>query len=213
MTRAVHVVDFGVGNLLSVARAITKVGGTPCLSSDPAEIARADRLMLPGVGAFGDGMAGLARDGLDEAVRAFAATGRPLLGICLGMQMLASESVEFGTHEGLGLVPGRVVPIPRQGTDGAPHKIPFIGWADLEGVRPGGYRGTPLRSVAERQSVYLVHSFHVEPENDADLLAIYRYDGVPVTAAIARDNIFGCQFHPEKSGPVGLGIVGEFLAC
>jgi imidazole glycerol-phosphate synthase subunit HisH len=211
MTRRVHVVDYGVGNLYSVSRAVEKAGGEVCLSDDHAEIAAADRLILPGVGAFRDGMAGLASRGLDEAVTAFAATGRPLLGICLGMQMLASESLEFGSYRGLGLVPGRVRPIPRHGVNGTPHKIPFIGWAALEPTRPEEFAGTPLYGVTNGDSIYLVHSFHVEPENAADTLAVYRYNGVPVTAAVGRDNIFGCQFHPEKSGPVGLGIIGRFL--
>lgn len=212
MSRRVHVVDYGVGNLYSVSRAVEKAGGEVHLTDDHAEIAAADRLILPGVGAFRDGMAGLARRGLDEAVTAFAATGRPLLGICLGMQMLASESDEFGTHRGLGLIPGRVAPIPRIGTDGNPHKIPFIGWAALEPTRSSGFDGTPLAGVRKDDSIYLVHSYHVEPEQESDLLAVYRYDGVPVAAAIARDNIFGCQFHPEKSGPTGLGIIETFLA-
>jgi glutamine amidotransferase len=210
MTSLVHVVDYGVGNLYSVSRAVEHAGGEVRLTDDLAEIASADRLILPGVGAFRDGMAGLAARGLDEAVRAFAATGRPLLGICLGMQMLASESLEFGTHPGLDLIPGRVVPVPRLGADGNPHKIPFIGWAALEPMRPDGFADTPLSQV-EGDSIYLVHSFHLEPDEASDLLAVYRYDGLPVTAAVRRDNIFGCQFHPEKSGPTGLGIIRKFL--
>lgn len=211
MTIRVHVVDYGVGNLYSVARAVEKAGAEVVLTEDHAEIAAAERLILPGVGAFRDGMSGLAERGLDDAIRTFAGTGRPLLGICLGMQMLASESVEFGTYNGLDLIPGRVVPIPRHGTDGLLHKVPFIGWASLEAARPEGFEGTPLDNVAEN-SVYLVHSYHLEPEADADLLAIYRYDGIAITAATRRDNVFGCQFHPEKSGPTGLNIVTRFLS-
>ena len=211
MSGVVHVVDYGIGNLYSVGRAIEKAGGEVRLVESHAEIVAADRLILPGVGAFRDGMAGLAQAGLDDAVRQFAESGRPLLGICLGMQMLASESTEFGTHQGLGLIPGRVLPIPAEGGDGEPHKIPYIGWAELEATR-GDFAATPLAKVADG-SIYLVHSFHVVPDDPSDLLAVYRYDGVAVTAAIARGNVFGCQFHPEKSGPVGLGNIGEFLAC
>jgi glutamine amidotransferase len=211
MTLRVHVVDYGIGNLYSVSRAVEKAGGEVCLTDNHAEIVAADRLILPGVGAFRDGMAGLSNRGLDQAVRSFAASGRPLLGICLGMQMLASESVEFGTNRGLGLIPGRVVPIPSHGVDGAPHKIPFIGWAALEPTRADGFAGTPLSEVGEGEAIYLVHSFHLEPENESNLLAVYRYDDVPVVAAVARDNILGCQFHPEKSGPTGLGILRKFL--
>ncbi len=210
MTRRVHVVDYGVGNLYSVARAVEKAGGEVVLTENYAEIASADRLLLPGVGAFHDGMAGLARLGLDEAVRAFAETGRPLLGICLGMQMLASESHEFGIHPGLGLVSGRVVPIPHEGADGAPHKVPFIGWATLKATRANSFTNTPLAEIKD-DSIYLVHSFHVEPTDPTELLATYCYDGIPITAAIQRENVFGCQFHPEKSGPAGLGIVRRFM--
>lgn len=210
MNRRIHVVDYGMGNLLSVARAVEKAGGEVVLTEDHAEIAAADRLLLPGVGAFRDGIAGLSRNGLDDAVREFAATGRPLLGICLGMQMLASESHEFGVHAGLGLVPGRVVAIPREGDDGIAHKVPFIGWAALEPKRETGFSGTPLDGISG-DSVYLVHSYYVEPVERADLLAVYRYDDVAITAAVQRHNVFGCQFHPEKSGPAGLKILQRFL--
>lgn len=212
MSVLVHVVDYGVGNLYSVGRALEKVGAEVRLADSAAAIAGADRLILPGVGAFRDGMAGLARNGLDTAVCAFAASGRPLLGICLGMQMLASESLEFGHYAGLDLIPGRVVPIPREGAGGMPHKVPYIGWSTLEPTRHAGFAGTPLAGV-EGAAVYLVHSYHAEPADAGDLLATYRYDGVAVTAAIQRDNVFGCQFHPEKSGPAGLGIVARFLAA
>lgn len=211
MTVRVHVVDYGVGNLYSVARAVEKAGAEVVLTENRAEIATADRLILPGVGAFRDGMAGLAARGLDDAVRRFAATERPLLGICLGMQMLASESAEFGNYVGLDLIPGRVVPIPRLGADGMPHKVPFIGWAALNPTRAEGFVGTPLEKV-EGDSVYLVHSYHLEPEADTDLLAVYNYDGLAITAATRRHNVFGCQFHPEKSGPTGLGIIASFLS-
>lgn len=210
MSRRVHIVDYGAGNLFSVARAIEKAGGTPILTEDFAEIAAADRLLLPGVGAFRDGMSGLTRNGLGEAVQAFAATERPLLGICLGMQMLADRSHEFGVHHGLGLIPGDVVAIPRTGRDGRPHKVPFIGWAALEPTRAEGF-GANVLTGSEDCSVYLVHSYHVEPQDHADMLAVYRYDGMPVTAAIQHGNVLGCQFHPEKSGPIGLAMISRFI--
>jgi glutamine amidotransferase len=212
VTSVVHVVDYGVGNLYSVARAIEKAGGEPRLSGDASEIAAAGRLVLPGVGAFENGMRGLRAGGLDEAVLEFARAGRPLLGICLGMQMLATESSEFGQHGGLDLIPGQVLPIPSKGVDGAPHKIPFIGWVELEAGPAGKFDGTPLSAVPPGGSVYLVHSFHLEPTDPGDLLAVYRYDGVSVTAAVGRGNVLGCQFHPEKSGPAGLRILQHFLA-
>lgn len=211
MTGIIHVVDYGIGNLYSVARAITKVGAESRTTSDAAEIAAADRLILPGVGAFRDGMQGLRNASLDSAVIDFANSGKPLLGICLGMQMLASASTEFGEHQGLGLIPGQVEAIPAQAADGSPHKVPFIGWTELSPARAEGFRGTPLSSIESDHAVYLVHSYHFVPDDPADLLATYDYDGVPVTAAVARGNIIGCQFHPEKSAGIGLGLIRHFL--
>lgn len=211
MTGTVHVVDYGIGNLYSVARAIEAVGGIARVTTDPEELVQADRLLLPGVGAFRDGMAGLREAGVVDAVRAFAQSGRPLLGICLGMQMLATESSEYGVHEGLRIIPGRVDVIPSTDKDGRPCKVPFIGWASLE---PAGddFRGTILDVVKPEDSIYLVHSFQFVPNHRSDLLAVYRYGGHPITAAVARDNIFGCQFHPEKSGRTGLRLLERFLA-
>jgi glutamine amidotransferase len=212
VTTTVHVVDYGVGNLYSVARAVEASGCVACVTGDRTEIVSADRVILPGVGAFRNGMDGLRAGGLDQAVREFAATGRPLLGICLGMQMLAQCSFEFGEHEGLGLIEGTVRSIPAEGALGEPHKIPFIGWAHLRETRTDGFDGTPLRGLDDSDAVYLVHSFHFEPENSRDLLAVYDYDGQSITAAVARDNIIGCQFHPEKSAATGLKIISQFLA-
>lgn len=213
MTGVIHVVDYGIGNLYSVARAIAKVGAESRMTSDAAEIAAADRLILPGVGAFRDGMQGLRSANLDSAVVDFANSGKPLLGICLGMQMLASTSTEFGEHRGLGLIPGQVEAIPAHAADGSPHKVPFIGWTEMSPARAERFRGTPLSSIEADHAVYLVHSYHFVPDDPADLLATYDYDGVPVTAAVARGNIIGCQFHPEKSASVGLGLIRHFLDC
>lgn len=212
MTRAV-IVDYGIGNILSVRRALEHCGAEVKLATKPSEILDADHLVLPGVGAFRDGMAGLKKNGLDEAVLRYVETGRPMLGICLGMQMLATQSYEFGTHEGLDLIPGDVVAIPKFTQSGQSHKIPYIGWASLDEVEQGSFRDTPLQSIAPGEHVYMVHSFHVEPTNPADKIACYNYDGVEVTAAVRHGAIFGCQFHPEKSGPVGLRIIAAFLGA
>lgn len=211
MTGTIHVVDYGIGNLYSVARAIEKAGGTPRLTADPAEISRADRLLLPGVGAFRDGMAGLKTAGVKEAISTFAAAERPLLGICLGMQMLATQSSEYGVHAGLGIIPGRVEAIPPVGADGKRRKVPFIGWAALETTRSAGLAATALVDMAEDDAVYLVHGYQFLPDDPADLLATYRYEGSAITAAVARNNIVGCQFHPEKSALVGLRLIERFL--
>lgn len=213
MSAAVVIVDYGSGNLLSVARAFERCGISTSLSSNPDEIENAKRLVLPGVGAFGNGMMGLQERDLVAPIKRYAASNRPLLGICLGMQLLASSSEEFGFHEGMNIIPGKVVSLPGTTVDGAPQKIPSIGWADLN--RPGSsdWRHTVLEELEpDRAAVYLVHSFEFLPDDAADQLATYRYGGRVVCAAISRGKVFGCQFHPEKSGPVGLKIISTFSA-
>jgi imidazole glycerol-phosphate synthase subunit HisH len=208
----VTIVDYGMGNLYSVQRAVEVCGITNVtIGSTPSDLAEADRLILPGVGAFKDGMQGLKDAGLDEAIKSFAASGKPILGICLGAQMLVSTSDEFGFHEGLGLIPGTVSKIPAL-TEGENKKLPFIGWSKLDAAHgTNGFGSTCLNTLAPRDSVYLVHSYHVSVDDAADLLATYNYEGVTVTAAFQRDNIMGVQFHPEKSGVVGLRILAGFL--
>lgn len=211
-TLKVAVIDYGMGNLLSVCRGLEHCGATVTVTADPDAILSAPWVVLPGVGAFSDGVAGLRRQGLDVVVREVAARGIPLLGICLGMQMLLDESEEFGTTAGLGLIPGRVVPVPSTTTDGHLQKIPHIGWNAL--VLPkgrDGWEGTPLQDIKPGESVYFVHSYMASPTNPDHRIADCFYGGMPVSAAIGRDNVFGCQFHPEKSGAVGLKILRKFL--
>lgn len=209
---AVTVVDYGLGNLYSVQRALEVCGvGSIKTSSNPEDIVTAERVILPGVGAFADGMEGLRERNLDNAVKTFVKTGRPLLGICLGMQLFASESAEFGKHRGLDLIPGRVVPIPTQSASGERIKSPYIGWSSLAYPSLANERAGLLSQLATSDSVYLVHSFHFVPEVETDLLATYCYGGYDVTAAVRHDNITGLQFHPEKSGRVGLSILSNFL--
>jgi imidazole glycerol-phosphate synthase subunit HisH len=211
-TPDVAVIDYGVGNLLSVCRGLERCGATVVATPDPSVILSAPRVVLPGVGAFADGMAGLQRHGLDDVVREVAARGTPLLGICLGMQMLLDESEEFGVTAGLGLIPGTVVPVPSATADGQALKIPHIGWNGLrlpDGQRQWGSR--LFDDVTPGHEVYFVHSFMARPADPAWQLADCVYGGRRVTAAIARDRVFGCQFHPEKSGAVGLGVLRRFL--
>lgn len=212
MTRNAVIVDFGVGNILSVSRALEYAGATVSLASTAAQVEAADYLVLPGVGAFHNGMTGLRNNGLADAVKHHAASGRPLLGICLGAQMLASVSNEFGRHEGLNLIPGEVAAIPATNSDGKPHKLPSIGWALMKESRVGSFHDSPLRKLPGEASVYLVHSFHVLPDDPNHVIGQYSYGGLPITAAIRAGNIFGFQFHPEKSGPLGLRIIGDFLS-
>jgi glutamine amidotransferase len=206
------IVDYGVGNLYSVQRAFEVCGASDiCVSSDPAEVLAADRVVLPGVGAFADGMQGLRAHGLDRALQEFARSGRPLLGICLGMQLLATSSEEFGEHQGLDLIPGHVSAIPKHNAEGVARKIPYVGWSPLERPAHAAWQDSVLASIGKEQSIYLVHSFHFTPQNQGDLLATYHYSGLDIAAAVAKANITGLQFHPEKSGAVGLSILTNFL--
>lgn len=209
-TASVTIVDYGLGNLFSVERALQSRGADVRISSAPEDIGNATRVVLPGVGAFADGMRGLRERNLIEPLRRYARTGRPLLGICLGMQMLATVSEEFGEHEGLDLIPGRVRAIPATTVEGRPHKIPHIGWNAL---RPAAAPlvGSILEDTPPESAVYLAHSFHVIPGSSQHLLATCGYGGHAITAAIRSGGIFGCQFHPEKSGPTGLQMLSAFL--
>jgi len=208
----VVVIDYGMGNMLSVCRGLEHCGATVMASDESDIILAAPKVVLPGVGAFADGISELRRQKLDIVVREVAARGVPLLGICLGMQMLLDESEEFGVTAGLGLIPGRVVPVPPVTAEGYPQKIPHIGWNTLD--VPQGRRnwdGTLLQEVKPGEAVYFVHSFMASPSNPDHLIAECFYGGVSVAATIGRENVFGCQFHPEKSGEIGLKVLRRFL--
>jgi len=208
----VVLIDYGMGNLLSVRRAMEHCGAEVIMTADPAVIIAASLVVLPGVGAFANGMAELRRLGLDVALREVATKGTPLLGICLGMQMLLDESEEFGFSEGLGLIEGKAVPVPSIASDGKPQRIPHIGWNELSLPLGHDNWGTSLMSeVKPGESVYFVHSFMADPCNSDHRIADCAYGGMQVSAAIGRDNIVGCQFHPEKSGEVGLKVLRSFL--
>ena len=213
MKTRVTVVDYGMGNLFSATKALEHCGAEVLLTSDAERIAGSERVVLPGVGAFFDGMRGLKAGGLDAAVKTFAKKGGSLLGICLGMQMLMETSEEFGLHEGLGLVPGRVTAIPRTGQDGKPHKIPHIGWNSLEipSARKDLWEGTILADIQPGEPMYFVHSFTAVPADERHRLADSFYDGCRIAGAIRNGKIYGCQFHPEKSGKAGLKIIENFL--
>lgn len=211
MTVPVTIVDYGVGNLLSVCAALDHCGADCTMASEPAGVIGAERLLLPGVGAFGDAMADMREKSLVGPVRAFATSGRPLLGICVGMQMLMDESEEFGRYEGLGLIPGTVKAIPPTAANGAPHPVPHVGWSALACPRPNTWRGTLLADTPEGAWVYFVHSFTAVPADPNHRLADCTYGGRQISAVTARDNVMGCQFHPEKSGEVGLAIIRRFL--
>ena len=195
------ILDYGVGNLFSLRSSLAVIGEESVISSDEAVIERADRIILPGVGAFRDAMAKLRASGRVDALKRAADRGVPLLGICLGMQLLFEKSYEYGEHEGLGFLSGVVKPIPVK--DGI--KIPHMGWNALSF---GEKKHTLFRYLSEGDYVYFVHSY-AAVDCDDSVIARTEY-GTPVTAAVAKRNILGCQFHPEKSGEVGLKILKAF---
>lgn len=198
----VAIVDYGMGNLHSVSKAVERLGYTSLVTADAGEILAADSVILPGVGAFGDAMEHLRASGMDVVVKAAAEAGQPLLGICLGMQLLFSSSEEHGEHKGLDLLPGSVVRFaPRDG-----YKVPHMGWNKLGFLQPE----SPLLTGLEEGHVYFVHSYHVLAGSDSDLLAVTDY-GHPVTAVVGRNHVYGMQFHPEKSGELGIKLLGNFL--
>lgn len=199
---AIAIVDYGMGNLHSVAKAVERLGYEALVTSDASAILAADAVILPGVGAFGDAMASLRTTGLDAVVAEAAANAKPLLGICLGMQLLFARSEEHGEHTGLGLLPGRVVRF-----QGGTYKVPHMGWNRLRWEQPE----SPLFAGLDEGHVYFVHSFHALPERASDLLATTEYGGGPVTAIVGRGNVFGMQFHPEKSGELGMRLLDNFL--
>jgi glutamine amidotransferase len=209
----ITVIDYGVGNLLSVQRGLEYCGAQVVLTSDPEAIVAASRVVLPGVGAFANAMQALHERKLVPAIKELAKRGTPLLGICLGMQLLLDESEEFGLTRGLGLIPGCVMPVPTRTTDGEMQKIPHIGWTGLQYAEMSkDWQGTLLQDNTPGEAVYFVHSFMAVPADAADRVADCLYGGNRVAATIARDCIAGCQFHPEKSGEVGLKILRNFCA-
>ena len=198
----IAIVDYGVGNLFSLKSSFSAIGEDAVVTSDPGVIRSSERVVLPGVGAFADAAKKLSDAGLKEVVTEEAKKGKPLMGICLGMQLLFEKSFEYGEHEGLGLIRGSVVPM--SGVIKPDLKIPHIGWNALMFRRE-----SPLfRYVHEGDCVYFVHSYFASECDDA-VIAVADY-GAPLTAAVQKENVFGCQFHPEKSGKVGLSILKAF---
>ena len=198
----IAIIDYGVGNLFSLCSSLQRIGADAVVTDDPEVIRRADKLILPGVGAFADAAEKLRVSGLGTLVKEQAAAGKEIMGICLGMQMLFEKSYEFGEHEGLGLLKGSVVPM--EGKIPQELKIPHIGWNALHFCKDSKL----LRYIREGDCVYFVHSFYAQDCEDS-LVATAEY-GRELTAAVQKGNIMGCQFHPEKSGQVGLEILRAF---
>ena len=199
----VAIIDYGVGNLFSLKSSFTAIGEQVCTTSDKDIIMSADRIILPGVGAFEDAARKLEQSGLVDVLKAKAKDGTPIMGICLGMQLLFEKSFEYGEHKGLGLIEGEVVPM--LGVVSDKLKIPHMGWNALEFC---GEKHPIFKYVNENDCVYFVHSYYAT-KCESSVIATSEYS-VPITAAVAKDNIIGCQFHPEKSGDVGLNILKAF---
>ncbi|MBI4677686.1 MAG: imidazole glycerol phosphate synthase subunit HisH [Elusimicrobia bacterium] len=217
MTRktSVVVIDYGLGNLFSILRALQRLGAQALLSRDPKTVFSAGRIILPGVGAFGDGMKGLSENSLIEPIKAFAQSGRPILGICLGMQLLMEEGTEFGLHQGLGIVRGGTASLSR--SIATRSKVPHVGWNLVRppkqrnpGPRP--WEGTILAGLPVSSYFYFVHSFVVVPADPAERIAETAHAGSAFCSALHSGSVSGCQFHPEKSGPAGLKVLRNFLA-
>jgi len=208
---SITIIDYGIGNLLNVVRAFEHIGAQVRIAETRQDIISAGKLVLPGVGAFTNGMHELKVKNFIEPINAHASSGNPLLGICLGMQMLFDSSEEFELSEGLRLIPGKVVKIPDLGVNGTAHKIPHIGWNELVEVNPNSWNNSIFDSVDKNSATYFVHSYMGVPDDDTNRLANCDYDGIQICAAVQKGNVSGCQFHPERSGEIGLNILSNFL--
>ena len=196
------IIDYGVGNLFSLKSSFAKIGEDAVVTSDAEDLRKADRILLPGVGAFRDAIAKLSVSGLVPVLREEIAKGKPVLGICLGMQLLFDKSFEYGEYEGLGLIPGIVTPIAEKVNN---LKIPHMGWNALQF---SGEKHPLFKYISEGDCVYFVHSYY-GAECEKSIIAVSEY-GMDITASVAEGNVMGCQFHPEKSGNVGLNILRAF---
>ena len=212
MKPSVTIIDYGAGNILSIAKAFEHCGAKVNIADFSQMIKKAVRLILPGVGAFGDGMLGLKKRGFIEPIKSFVDKGKPVMGICLGMQMLLEISEEFGIHKGLGFIPGKVVSLPKRDKNGNSVKIPLIGWYKLSNSNyEEAWESTILESVSVESYYYFAHSYYATPTKDEYRLANYNFNNHTITAVVRARLLYGCQFHPEKSGEAGLTVIRNFL--
>lgn len=216
MSSGIVVVDYGIGNVFSVCNALRQIGAEPELTGNLNAIRSADRVILPGVGAFAHAMEALNSSGISDALRDFVAKERPFLGVCIGMQVLMQSSTEFGLTDGLGFIEGTVDRIDATGSDGTALRVPHIGWGQVvpaQDVVPGDWSDSIVYGGGgEGQEFYFVHSYQALAANATNRHAVVNYGGNSVTAAVKRDNILGVQFHPERSGPAGLDLLRRFVS-
>jgi glutamine amidotransferase len=210
---ALAIVDYGMGNLFSVVQAFAAVGQHAEITASPASLATADAIVIPGVGAFGIAMEVLERTGMAETIQDRVGRGTPVIGICLGMQLMMSSSTEFGAHRGLGIIEGDTVALKETPGIGAGARIPHVGWSSVQPVRRSGWKGTPLEGLAVGGDMYFVHSYFVRPKDPDIALSLSSYQGVTFCSSLVKENVFGCQFHPERSGVEGLEIYRRVVAA
>lgn len=208
MNLNIVIIDYDIGNVRSIYNALEKIGVTPCLSRDEEVILNADGIILPGVGAFSHGMKKLNNYALEKTIKKFAATDKPLLGICLGMQILFDESEEFGTVKGLGLIKGKVTKIDVENQH--KQKLPHISWNELHSTNVK-WEKTILHDIEQGCDMYFVHSFAVLPEKEENILSLTSYAQNVFCSSVKQNNLYGCQFHPEKSSEKGLKIIENFI--
>ena len=210
LKKKITIIDYDINNLYSVINAVHKCGFQANVTSDVNEILNAKALILPGVGAFKNGIDNLKRKNLSDAIKKFVAQGKPLLGICLGMQLLAKKSLEFGVHNGLDIIDGTVMPLTNHITLGKNIKIPNIGWTELEKTNNLNWDKTIFNNLSTSDQVYLIHSYYFNPSDNKCILANCDFNGKKICIAIKKGNVYGTQFHPEKSGEVGLRVLANF---
>ena len=202
----VAIIDYGLGNLFSINNACKLVGLNTIITSDINKISKADALILPGVGAFGDAINSLNENNLTQTIYEFVRTGKPFLGICLGMQLLFSESEEFGSHKGLDLIKGKVVKFPSFNKVGESIRVPQIQWNQIYADDINRWNESPLKNISEGTYMHFVHSYYAIPEENNNILTYTEYEGIRYTSAVMKDNIIGIQYHPEKSAEAGINI-------
>lgn len=211
MKKKIVIIDYQLGNLFSVQQACSYLGYEAVISSDPHEVMNADYAILPGVGAFADSMLNMKKMDLIEPIKDYVASGKPFMGVCLGLQLLLTESEEFGTCKGLNLIDGVVKRFPNKDTAGDLLKVPQIAWNQINKPFEKAWDKTPLSSCKDGEYMYFVHSYYIKPSSETIILTTTNYGGYNYCSAIIKDNLFACQFHPEKSGETGLAIYKTFL--
>jgi imidazole glycerol-phosphate synthase subunit HisH len=215
----VAIVDYGMGNLFSVQRACAHVGLLASITATPGELGKADGVIVPGVGGMPDAMRSLLKFGLGSAIVDYCAAGKPLLGVCLGLQLLMAEGTEFERHKGLGILPGSVLRLDRRQLGNPAPKVPHVGWNHVwrasshgSATGPDPWAGTPLAKLPDGAFMYFVHSYYVQPDDMSICVATTDYGPARFCSVVHRGNVFGCQFHPERSGLAGLRIYKQFAS-